>query len=67
MPTFAEQQLTKIEALMDSVPPGVKTISVDGMSVSYDDLLKRRRDLKREVAREQGTRPRAAQIDLSGF
>jgi hypothetical protein len=40
---------------------------VDGQSVRYTDVEAKYRYWKREVAREKGTRPQAASINLGGF
>lgn len=66
MPTFAESQVERLETLL-AQNVGVRSINVDGVSVTYDDLLKQYDYWKSKFAREEGTRPRVAQIDLSGF
>lgn len=66
MATFAESQVTRLETLL-AANVGVKSITIAGESVTYDDLLRQYDFWKSRVAREQGTRPRAAQIDLGGF
>ena len=63
MPTFAEGQVERLETLLAS-SVGVRSVSVDGVSVSYDDLMKQYDYWKARVAREAGTRPRIAQINL---
>lgn len=64
--TFAQQMLTKIEALL-LANPGVQSITIDGESVSYVDLMKQYDSWASRVARETGTKPRVFQIDLGGF
>ena len=66
MATFAEQMVAKYEALLASAV-GLDSITVDGQSVRYADVEAKYRYWKREVEREQGRRPAAAGIDLSGF
>ena len=63
MATFAEDQITRLETLI-AANVGVQNVSVDGVSVSYADLLKQYDYWKSRYAREQGTRPRVAQINL---
>jgi hypothetical protein len=63
MATFAEDQLERLETLL-AANVGVSSVSVDGVSVSYDDLLKQYDYWRNRVAREEGTRPRIAQINL---
>lgn len=63
MPTFAEDHVERLETLL-AANVGVRSVSVDGVSVSYDDLLKQYDYWKSRVARESGTRPRIAQINL---
>jgi hypothetical protein len=66
MATFPETMLAKYEALLQT-GAGLDTVSVDGQSVRYADVEAKYRYWKREVAREKGTRPRAASIKLGGF
>lgn len=61
--TFAQQMLDKIEALL-LANPGVQSITIEGESVSYADLVKQYDSWAARVARENGTKPRSAQIDL---
>jgi sulfur carrier protein ThiS len=46
---------------------GVQSVTVDGQTVTYDDLLKQYNFWKSRVARENGTRPRVGQIWLGGY
>jgi len=66
MATSAETQVARYEALL-ATSAGLDTVSVDGQSVRYADVEAKYRYWKREVAREKGTRPQAASINLSGF
>ena len=66
MATFAEEQVERLETLLAS-NVGVKSFSIRGREVTYDDLLEQYQFWKSKVAREQGTRPRVAQINLGGF
>ena len=66
MSTFAEQQVSRLEALL-AANTGVDSVMVGSRSVKYADLLKQYDYWKAIVAREGGERPRAAQINLSGF
>ena len=64
--SFATEQITRIETLL-AENPGVKSVVVGNTTVTYEDLLKQYDYWKGRQAREQGKRPRAAQINLSGF
>jgi hypothetical protein len=66
MASFAGQQVEKLQTLL-SANVGAKSITVGNTAVSYDDLLKQYDYWKSRQAREQGKRPRAAQINLSNF
>ncbi len=66
MSTFAEQQVSRLEALLVA-NTGVDSVMVGTRSVKYGDLLKQYDYWKSVVARESGSRPRAAQINLGGF
>lgn len=65
-PTFAAQQLSRVEALL-AANPGVTEITVDGVTTKYADLQKVRDYWRREVNREQGKRSQILSVDLSGF
>lgn len=65
-PTFAEQMVTKLEALL-LANPGASSINIDGTATSYVDLEARLQQYRAQVAREQGTRPRLKTFDLGGF
>ena len=66
MATFADTMLAKYETLLQT-SAGLDTVSVDGQSVRYTDVEAKYRYWKREVARQAGTRPQAASINLGGF
>jgi len=66
MATFAETMLAKYETLLRT-SAGLDSIAVDGQSVRYTDVEVKYRHWKREVAREKGTRPQAASINMGGF
>jgi len=63
MATFAEDQVERLETLL-AANVGVSSVSVDGVSVSYDNLIKQYDYWKSRLAREDGTRPIVAQINL---
>jgi len=67
MATFAEQMVEKYRTLLaDSA--GLKTVTVDGQTVTYGELEERLAYWENRVAAESGRRPRAATIKLSsGF
>jgi hypothetical protein len=64
-PTFAEQMVAKYEALLLEAT-GLKSVSVAGQMVTYDDLQTQYDLWKGRVAREQGTRPRILSAELGG-
>lgn len=66
MASFAANQVARLETLLAQCV-GVQSINVDGQAVTYDDLLKQYQFWKSRQARENGTRPRAAQINLAGY
>lgn len=65
-PTFAEQMLAKIEALL-LANVGVQQCVVDGVTVQYVDLVAQRDHWRRQVQQEQGKRTQLLRVDLSGF
>ena len=67
MASFAEQMVEKYEAALLAAPPGVRSVSVDGQSISVDDLAKGLQYWNTQVGRENGTRPLCAQISLTGL
>lgn len=63
-PTFAEQMVAQLEALLLE-NPGVDRIGLpDGRSVSYRDLKREYEYWRRRVSAEAGSRPRVATIAL---
>ena len=77
MTTSAETQVAKCEALL-ATSAGLDSVMVDGQpvtatgravvgSVRYTDVEAKYRYWKREVARQAGTRPQAASINVGGF
>jgi len=66
MATFADTMLAKYETLLQTAA-GLDSVMVDGQSVRYVDVEAKYRYWKREVAREKGQRPQAANINLGGF
>ena len=65
MATFAEQMVEKYRALLAD-NAGLKTVTVDGQSVTYGELERLLEHWENKVAAEGGRRPRAATIKLSG-
>ena len=64
MATFAQQMVEKYRTLLaDSA--GLKSVTVDGQSVTYGDLERLLEHWENKVAAEGGRRPRAASIKLS--
>ena len=63
---MASQQVARLEALIQQCT-GLKSVSVDGQAVTYENLLDQYNYWKSRQARENGTRPRVAQIDLGGY
>ena len=67
MATFAQQMVEKYRTLVAD-NAGLKSVTVDGQSVTYGDLERLLEHWESKVAAEQGRRPRAATIKLSsGF
>jgi hypothetical protein len=65
-PTFAAQMLAKYQQLLlDNA--GSTMVTVDGQTVQFADLEAKYRYWQGQVNRENGTRPRAAKINLGGF
>lgn len=65
-PTFNEQMVTKLEALL-LANPGATEIACDGGVTKYADLVARLQQYRTLVARDNGSRPRFAAVDLGGF
>lgn len=51
--SFASDQLARIESLIARAG-GLKSVNVDGVNVSFDDLISQRRYWQEEVERENG-------------
>jgi hypothetical protein len=63
MATFAEQQVERLQTLL-AANVGVQAVTVGGRTVAYVDLTEQLEYWQSKVARENGTRPRNAQIIL---
>lgn len=65
--TFAQRMVAKYQqVLLDN--PGAQSVTLpDGITVTYANLVRQLQYWERRVAREAGTRPRAAAVDLSNF
>ena len=66
MATFAEQMVTKLEAILLE-NAGVQSVSIDGQSVSYADLKAEHEYWRQRVLKESGKRPVISMIRLDGF
>jgi hypothetical protein len=65
MATFAEQMVAKLQAtLLEN--PAADSVTVDGTTVSFADLVARLEHWESRVAREAGGRPSMMTIDLGG-
>lgn len=64
--TFAQDQVTRLETLL-AQNTGVESVTVDGQSVKYSDLLKQYEFWKSRAARESGARPVAYNVNLGSF
>jgi hypothetical protein len=65
MSTFAQSMVSRLQAVL-AENVGLKTVIIDGQTVAYADLEAKLDYWESKVAAESGTRPKAAQIDLSG-
>ena len=65
-PSFNQQMVTKLQALLLK-NVGVQSVTVDGVAVSYADLQRELDHYEARLARENGTKPRIARINLGGF
>lgn len=65
-PTFNEQMVTKLQALL-LANPGAQIINVDGTSTTFVDVQARLNWFQSQVAREQGNRSTFVGINLGGF
>jgi len=59
--SFADQMVAKLEALL-LANPGASSITIDGRTMTYDDLTKQYEIWKNKAARISGSRPIIAQI-----
>jgi hypothetical protein len=64
--SFAANQVARLETLLQQCT-GVQSVTVDGQTVTYDDLTRQYNYWKSRYARENGRRPRVAQIYLGGY
>ena len=66
MATFADDMVEKYERLLRA-NAGLKSVSVDGVQTTFDDLTKQWEYWRRVQANEAGTgKPRLSVIDMSG-
>jgi hypothetical protein len=65
-PTFAEQMLAQIEALL-LANVGLQQVTIDGVVTQYVDLQQQRNEWLRQVEKERGRRRQLLHVDLSGF
>lgn len=65
-PTFAETQLALLEELI-AENAGLQSVSVNGTTTTYADLIKQRDYWKKQVLRESGAAPRVKRMNLGGF
>ena len=63
---FAEKMVKKYEQLLDE-NAGVKSVSVDGQSVTWDDLQRQYTFWKKELDKSEGKKPMIQQGNLSNF
>lgn len=63
--TFAEDMVTKYKALLTDLG-GLKSITIDGTSHTYEDLAAKLEYWEKKVARAAGTRPPLSTIGLNG-
>jgi hypothetical protein len=64
-PTFAETMVTKLETLL-SEAAGLRSVTVAGQMVTYENLIEQHGYWKKQVAQEQGTRRRILPIEMGG-
>ena len=66
MSTFSEDMLAKYQALL-LANAGLKSVTVDGVQTTFEDLRAQYEYWERKVGRENGTgKPRLSSIDMSG-
>ena len=66
MATFAEDQVARLETLLAKAV-GVDSVTVDGQSVKYTNLIEQYDYWKARVANESGSRPVSISVDLGNF
>lgn len=64
MATFAEDQVTRMEALITKMG-GMTSMTIDGRQVSIGDLIEQYEYWQKKVAIAAGTRPRAFSVNLN--
>ena len=62
------QKIAEREAILDTIPPGVDSVTVDGTTTRWDRkaLLAEIKDLKKEAAALRGRKETVANIRLDG-
>lgn len=65
-PTFNAKMVAKLQTLL-LANVGAQSVSVDGQSVTYTDLVTQLERFETRLAAEEGRRPRVFQISLGGF
>ena len=63
---FAEEMVEKYKGLLRD-NAGIKSVSVDGQSVSYDDIQKQYNQWKKILDSSTGKKAMVSQINLSNF
>jgi hypothetical protein len=64
--TFEEEMIEKIEQALRDNPLG-ESVTIDGTTVKFADAIERLNYFRREVAKANGSKPKAASINLGGF
>lgn len=65
-PTFAERMVAQLETVIEE-SAGLQSVTVNGTSTTYVDLVKQYEYWKKKVARENGSAPRVKRMNLGGF
>ena len=65
-PTFNERMVAKLQAILLE-NAGAQSVTVDGQSVAYADLVEQLATFEKRAALEKGTKRRVANIHLGGF
>lgn len=64
-PTFAQTMLTKYESLLEA-NAGLKSVVVDGVQTTFEDLTTQWKFWKNEVAKADGNgKPRLSAVEMS--